>query len=88
MHGDLKSGNIMLEKNQRVKLTDYGIIQCDLRFIGEFINMTKEDNLVYMAPQVIKKMGITIASDIWSLGCVIIQMLTGKAPWFGICSKV
>lgn len=34
-----------------------------------------------MAPEVIELMGATSASDIWSLGCVIIELLQGKPPY-------
>ncbi|RKP00290.1 hypothetical protein CXG81DRAFT_13416, partial [Caulochytrium protostelioides] len=35
----------------------------------------------WMAPEIIELSGPTLASDIWSLGCVVIELLTGKPPW-------
>ena len=34
-----------------------------------------------MAPEVVKNLGPTPLSDVWSLGCILIQMLTGKKAW-------
>ena len=37
-----------------------------------------------MAPEVLKKTGHNQSADIWSFGCLVIEMLSGKAPWSGI----
>lgn len=34
-----------------------------------------------MAPEIVKKNGYTFSADIWSLGCLTIEMLTGRPPW-------
>ena len=34
-----------------------------------------------MAPEILRRKGHTFPADVWSLGCLIIEMLTGKAPW-------
>ena len=36
-----------------------------------------------MAPEVVIQKGLSRFSDIWSIGCVIIEMLTGQPPWSG-----
>lgn len=40
----------------------------------------------WMAPEVIKLAGASTKSDIWSLGCTIVEMLTGKPPYAGMHS--
>lgn len=42
------------------------------------------DSLPYMAPEVISGEGWNSKADVWSLGCVLIEMLTGKIPWSDI----
>jgi serine/threonine protein kinase len=42
------------------------------------------DSLPYMAPEVISGEGWNNKADVWSLGCVLIEMLTGKVPWSDI----
>jgi mitogen-activated protein kinase kinase kinase len=37
-----------------------------------------------MAPEVIKNIEIIDKSDIWSVGCIVIEMLTGQIPWSNI----
>lgn len=41
----------------------------------------KWNNIPYMAPEVVKNLGATPSSDVWSLGCLVVFMLTGKRPW-------
>ena len=42
------------------------------------------DSLPYMAPEVILNHGVTTNSDVWSVGCIAIEMLTGKVPFSNI----
>jgi serine/threonine protein kinase len=40
-----------------------------------------------MAPEVVKNIEINEHSDIWSLGCIVIEMITGKIPWSNLGSN-
>ncbi|KAF2227305.1 hypothetical protein BDZ85DRAFT_299938 [Elsinoe ampelina] len=77
IHRDIKGANILTTKEGLVKLADFGVA-------------AKKDGLhessvvgtpYWMAPEVIELSGATTASDIWSLGCTVIELLDGKPPY-------
>ena len=41
-----------------------------------------------MAPELVRRTGHTYSVDIWSVGCVIIEMLTGSPPWSNVSRNV
>ena len=41
-----------------------------------------------MAPEVIKQTGHSLPADVWSVGCVLVEMLTGKPPWSHFTSQI
>jgi len=40
-----------------------------------------------MAPEIVKNLGATTLSDVWSIGCILIEMFTGKKPWTNFGSQ-
>ncbi len=77
IHRDIKGANILTTKEGLVKLADFGVAT---RATG-----LSESSVVgtpyWMAPEVIELSGATTASDIWSLGCTVIELLDGKPPY-------
>ncbi|CAG8359351.1 unnamed protein product [Penicillium salamii] len=77
IHRDIKGANILTTKEGLVKLADFGVAS---RTTG-----LSESSVVgtpyWMAPEVIELSGATTASDIWSLGCTVIELLEGKPPY-------
>ncbi|ERF70625.1 Cytokinesis protein sepH [Endocarpon pusillum Z07020] len=77
IHRDIKGANILTTKQGLVKLADFGVAS---RTTG-----LHESSVVgtpyWMAPEVIELAGATTASDIWSLGCTVIELLDGKPPY-------
>ena len=81
MHRDIKCANILVDQSGTIKLTDFGAA----KHISQSSDFTDSKSLTgspyWMAPEVVRRSGHSFPSDIWSLGCVTIEMLTGKPPW-------
>ncbi|MCC6156275.1 MAG: serine/threonine protein kinase, partial [Candidatus Hydrogenedentes bacterium] len=81
IHRDVKPPNILLDDHQRAYVTDFGIAKI----------LTLDDNLTvdgtrlgtphYMAPERCKNGEVTASSDLYSLGVLTFQMLTGRLPY-------
>jgi serine/threonine protein kinase len=77
IHRDIKGANILTTKQGLVKLADFGVAS---RTAG--LNESSVVGTPYwMAPEVIELTGATTASDIWSLGCTVIELLDGRPPY-------
>ncbi|RDW57158.1 serine/threonine-protein kinase [Aspergillus mulundensis] len=80
IHRDIKGANILTTKEGLVKLADFGVAS---RTTG--LNESSVVGTPYwMAPEVIELTGATTASDIWSLGCTVIELLEGKPPYYNL----
>ncbi len=80
LHRDIKPANVLIGENGRVVLTDFGIA----RIVSE-TQFTVTGTLVgtpaYMSPEQGKGMQISTPSDIYSLGIILYEMVTGKVPF-------
>jgi len=80
LHRDIKSSNIMLSRSGEVKLADFG-----LALMEGMKRLTIEGGLIgtpeYMSPEQASGEGATALSDIYSLGVVFYEALTGKLPF-------
>ncbi|XP_009998697.1 PREDICTED: mitogen-activated protein kinase kinase kinase 19 [Chaetura pelagica] len=84
VHRDIKGNNVMLMPNGVVKLIDFG---CARRLAWVSLSGTQSEMLksmhgtpYWMAPEVINESGYGRKSDIWSIGCTVFEMATGKPP--------
>ncbi|KAI8638218.1 kinase-like domain-containing protein [Parasitella parasitica] len=78
VHCDLKAANILTTKTGDVKLTDFGV-SLNLKKTVDADTISGTPN--WMAPEVIELKGATTKSDIWSLGCTCIELVSGKPPY-------
>jgi predicted Ser/Thr protein kinase len=82
VHRDLKPSNIMLMRDGIVKVMDYGIARAR-RFEGLTITGAFLGTPDYVAPETAEGKGSDARSDLYSLGIVFYEMLTGKKPFVG-----
>ena len=77
MHRDIKSANVFLTKEMTAKLGDMNVSK--LAQMG--LNYTQTGTPYYASPEVWSEKPYDIKSDIWSLGCVLYEMITLKPPF-------
>jgi serine/threonine protein kinase len=90
IHRDIKGANILVDNNGVVKLADFGASKQlqTVTMTGGGGEMSLKGTPYWMAPEVIKQTGHGRQADIWSLGCTVIEMLTGKPPWVQFNTQV
>ncbi|XP_054788911.1 mitogen-activated protein kinase kinase kinase 1-like [Prosopis cineraria] len=79
IHRDIKCANILVDASGSVKLADFGLAKAT-----KFNDVKScKGTAFWMAPEVVKgkNQGYGLPADIWSLGCTVLEMLTGQIPY-------
>eukprot|EP00930_Biecheleria_cincta_P033186 TRINITY_DN22984_c0_g1_i1.p1 TRINITY_DN22984_c0_g1~~TRINITY_DN22984_c0_g1_i1.p1 ORF type:complete len:644 (-),score=124.02 TRINITY_DN22984_c0_g1_i1:57-1880(-) len=81
VHRDLKCANVLLTHNGDAKLSDFGCSKL-LSPNETVLENSVAGSIFWMAPELLKGKGkLTTSADVWSLGCCVLEMATGAAPW-------
>ncbi|KAF8517253.1 kinase-like domain-containing protein, partial [Hysterangium stoloniferum] len=84
VHGDIRAGNILVSGEGVPCLIDFGLS----RFVDDMIRLTTSSNvggsLRWMAPELLHNGKPNRQSDVWAFGMTILEILTGKLPYYQI----
>lgn len=83
LHRDLKADNILLDTDGTCKISDFGISKKTDNIYGNDKSNSMQGSVFWMAPEVVRSQGEGYSAkvDIWSLGCVVLEMFAGRRPW-------
>ncbi|KAF2263447.1 Ste11-type MAPKK kinase [Lojkania enalia] len=89
IHRDIKGANILVDNKGSVKISDFGIskrVEASTLLNGPgggkkgAQRVSLQGSVFWMAPEVVRQTAYTRKADIWSLGCLIVEMFTGSHP--------
>lgn len=83
VHGDLKPGNILITPNKQAKVTDFGLARAlgaSAMDDGEVVWGTP----AYFAPEQASGSQVLPATDVYAIGIILYEMLTGRVPFVGV----
>ena len=88
IHRDIKGANVLVDNKGIIKISDFGISKRDEASAlfqgvkaGAKNRPSLQGSVFWMAPEVVKQTSHTRKADIWSLGCLIVEMYTGTHPF-------
>ncbi len=81
IHRDIKPGNVLIDKDDRAYVTDFGIAKVLTAETQLTVDGSRLGTPQYMSPERCTNKEITTSSDVYSLGVLMFQMITGRLPY-------
>jgi Protein kinase domain len=83
LHRNLKADNILLDLDGTCKISGFGISKKNDNVYDDDATNDMQGSVFWMAPEVVRSQGKGYSAkvDIWSLGCVVLEMFAGARPW-------
>ncbi|KAG5498571.1 hypothetical protein JKF63_02857 [Porcisia hertigi] len=85
LHRDLKGDNLFLTEDDQLKLGDFGQSK---ELADTLTTQSVQGTPSFMSPEMIACSGYSFEADVWSVGCCVIQMLTGKPPFANLDNQM
>lgn len=85
LHRDLKGDNLFLTEQGELKLGDFGQSK---ELADTLITQSVQGTPSFMSPEMIACSGYSFEADVWSVGCCVIQMLTGRPPFSNLDNQM
>ena len=88
VHRDLKSPNLLVDKNFTVKVADFGLSRTKRRNAKFLSRQSKNGTLEWMAPEVLRNEKSNEKEDVYSFGVICWEILTSRVPWEELLNPV
>ncbi|KAG6414910.1 hypothetical protein SASPL_122286 [Salvia splendens] len=73
-HGNLKSTNVLIDESDEILVADYGLTSLIA------LRIAAQRMVAYKCPEYLSQKSVSKKSDVWSYGCLVLELLTGRVP--------